>query len=347
MTGAVKLSTERVTLPTGQPTFSAGAGRAMLDAFGRLGHDVPSLLSAAGLRSADLDDPDARIPCSALGAVFGVAQQRRPLVNLNLRLAQETPLGAYPLIDYLIVTSSTVGEGMRRYARHALLTGAPIHVDIHEGERPIRVVVDCPGGNSEYAVSLNLLHLGREAAGTLRAEYVSFAHQPEDPAAFEAAFGCPVRVGAPWSGFALSPESWTLPMRRRDPALQSVLERHAAETLARIPSGDDVVSELRRVLAKRVSGGETRASAVARDLGTSTRTLQRRLAAAGTSYQEVLDRSRCEAADRHLVETSLSIAEVSWLVGYSEPSAFHRAFKRWRGVSPQTFRQQGHPTPSP
>jgi AraC-like DNA-binding protein len=322
------------------PTFSAGSVRALLIAFERLGHDVPSLLNAGGLGPADLDDPDRRIPCAAMGAVFGAAQQRRPIRNLSLRLAQETPLGAFPLIDYLIVTSSTVGEGMRRYARYALLTGAPLHVDLREDERPLRVVVDSQGPSPEYTISLTVLHLRREAAGELRAAYVSFAHPLDDPAAFEAALGCPVRENASWSGFALSAEAWQLPMRRRDPSLQSVLERHAAEVIAKIPAGDGVVSELRRVLARRVAGGDTRVSEAARTLGTSVRTLQRRLAAAGASYQQVLDESRCEVAEKHLADASLSIAEVSWLIGYSEPSAFHRAFKRWRGVSPQAFRRE-------
>ena len=323
-----------------QPTFSAGSVRGLLAAFERLGHDGPSLLSAGGVRPSDLDDPDARIPCAALGAVFGEAQRRRPLKNLWFRLAQETPLGAYPLIDYLIVTSSTVGEGMRRYARNAVLTGAPLHIELREDERPIRMIFDSSGENSEYSIALSLLHLRREAAGAFRAEYVSFAHQPDDVAALEEAFGCPVHVKAAWSGIALSPEAWQLPFRRRDPILQGVLERHAADVIGKIPSGDDVATELRRVLASRVAGGDTRVGAVARDLGVSVRTLQRRLAADGVSYQEILDRSRCEIAERHLGDASLSIAEVSWLLGYSEPSAFHRAFKRWRGISPQAFRQQ-------
>jgi AraC-like DNA-binding protein len=340
MTSAVNRLTDRATAPVAQPTLSAGAVRGLLAAFERLGHDVPTLLSAGGIRPADLDDPDGLIPCAAFGALLGVAQQRRPLKNLWLRLAQETPLGAYPLIDYLIVTSSSVGEGMRRYARNARLTGAALRIEIREDERPIRVIIECPGSDPEYSICLSLLHLRREAAGSLRAEYVSFAHQPDDPAEFEEAFGCPVHVNAAWSGIALSLEAWQLPFRRRDPILQGVLERHAAEVLARIPAGDDVVSGLRRVLAKRVAGGDTHVSAVARDLGTSARTLQRRLADAGVSYQAILDQSRCEAAERHLGDASLSIAEVSWLLGYSEPSAFHRAFKRWRGVSPQAFRQQ-------
>jgi AraC-like DNA-binding protein len=72
----------------------------------------------------------------------------------------------------------------------------------------------------------------------------------------------------------------------------------------------------------------------------SARTLQRRLSAAGLSYQELLDVVRRETAEKCMMDSSLSIGEVAYLVGYSEPAAFHRAFKRWTGITPQAFRER-------
>jgi AraC-like DNA-binding protein len=315
----------------------------MLSALDRVGHNVAALLAAAGLRAADFDDPDGRVACSAMGALFAAAQAARPGEALSLRLAQETTLGAYPLLDYLIVTSSTVGEGMRRYARHAQLTGAPLVIALHEEERPIRVEIGMPGSDADYSVLLALFHLGREVPG-FRADYVSFTGPCADASAYEATLGYPVRSGADWSGFAVSASTWSLPFRRRDPVLQAVLEQHAAEVLARIPARRDVVDDVRRVLARRVSGGDTRLASVARELGASTRTLQRRLAEAGAAFQAVLDECRLAAAERHLQDASLSIAEIAWLVGYSEPSAFDRAFRRWRGVAPLVYRRRARGT---
>jgi AraC-like DNA-binding protein len=119
-----------------------------------------------------------------------------------------------------------------------------------------------------------------------------------------------------------------------------VLERHAKEIIACLAAGDNVIIETRRVIMSRIAQGETEIQSVARCLATSARTLQRRLSAAGTSYQELLDSTRCEAASRYLQDRRLSISEVAYLLGYSEPSAFHRAFKRWNGLTPQEFRQQ-------
>jgi len=119
-----------------------------------------------------------------------------------------------------------------------------------------------------------------------------------------------------------------------------LLERQANHILSGLPRTDDVSVKVRRALALLVAGGDTTIGRVARDLGTSRRTLQRRLASAGVSYQDLLDEARREAAERYLSESPLSIAELAYLLGYSEPSAFHRAFKRWFGQSPLAFRER-------
>ena len=101
---------------------------------------------------------------------------------------------------------------------------------------------------------------------------------------------------------------------------------------------------MRRALASRVGGGDTRIQTIARTLATSARSLQRRLAAAGVSYQQLLDLARKDAAERYLTDSPLSIGEVAYLLGYSEPAAFNRAFRRWHKETPQAFRQR---RPSP
>jgi AraC-like DNA-binding protein len=83
-----------------------------------------------------------------------------------------------------------------------------------------------------------------------------------------------------------------------------------------------------------------RIQTVARVLATSARSLQRRLAAAGVSYQQLLDLARKDAAERHLTDSLLSIADVAYSLGYSEPAAFNRAFRRWHKDTPQAFRQR-------
>ena len=131
-----------------------------------------------------------------------------------------------------------------------------------------------------------------------------------------------------------------IPLKRRDPALAKWLERQAADVLAHLPADGDVRDEVRSVLSNQLMVGDMQIDVAARRLATTPRTLQRRLARAGTSFEALRDEARREAARRYVAETTLTIAEVTYLLGYSEPTAFHRAFKRWHRTTPQAFRER-------
>ena len=110
--------------------------------------------------------------------------------------------------------------------------------------------------------------------------------------------------------------------------------------MARLPRMEGVALDVRRALASRIGGGDTRIQTIARTLAMSARSLQRRLAVAGVSYQQLLDLARKDAAERYLTDSLLSIGEVAYLLGYSEPAAFNRAFRRWHKETPQAFRRR-------
>ena len=347
MTVAAKPLTDRArrTRASGNASGVAESARnlhAYVDALRQLGYDADGLLRHAGLHAADLEDPDGWIPCGAVGAVFGAAFAQRPLRNAGLQIALKTSIGAFPLIDYLVLTSDTVGAGLQQLARCFRLVTSGVSLECRADETPIRAVYEGgPGGSlqHEFGIALCLRHLRSETNGAFRAEYASFAHCPDDVAEFERALDCPVRVRASWNGWAMSREVWNLPLRRRDPILRELLERQATAALDRQPSTSGVALDVRRTLISRLTTGDTSIEAIARALAVSVRSLQRRLAEEGQSYQALVDATRREAAERYLSDSALSIAEVGFLLGYSEAAAFHRAFKRWTGVTPQQFRR--------
>jgi len=312
-----------------------------VEALERLGYCMGPLLADAGIERAALNDPDGRIPVTAWASMFRRALEQRPMKNAGMRLATATPFGAYPLIDYLVATSESVGEGLGRLARYLRLAEPRSVPFLCEDEDPIRVVLeghDTPF-SAEFTVTLNLLHCREETEGRFRATYASFCHEPDDVEEMQRLLGCPVHTKASWNGWALSHEVWQLPLRRRDPALSTLLERLADESIACLPPTRGVALDVRRALTSRI-GGDTRIEAIARSLGTSSRSLQRRLANAGVSYQQLLDVTRKDAAERYLTDSLLSIAEVAYLLGYSEPASFNRAFRRWHSETPQAFRER-------
>jgi AraC-like DNA-binding protein len=312
MTAGANPLTSRATNPgTSGPPTPAVQFRAFVDAFERLGYDVSRLLADIGVKRSELDDPDALIPCATTGALFERSQHMRPLKNLWTRLAAETPLGTFRLLDYLILTSDTVGDGFKQNARYFGLVGAPFVLDIRDDEDPIRVIFvnsgHVPAESVEYGVTLDVRGYRAETENEVMFAYVSFVHEPDDVTEIEGLLGCPVRAGAAWAGLALSRDAWRIPLRRRDPMLRSVLESQADAISSHLPALEGVAVDVRRVLTSRLARGEVDIDAVARELGMSARTLQRRLSSTGLTYHALLDFVRRETAEKCIADSSLSI----------------------------------------
>ncbi|MFL6417213.1 MAG: helix-turn-helix domain-containing protein [Bryobacteraceae bacterium] len=320
----------------------SGNLRGMFGALERLGYDIDSLLAPFGLTRNDLDDPDGQLPARVCAEIFGAIQRERRVKNLALCIAVETPIGAYPLLDYLVCSAESVGEGFKQIARYLGLVNPSVHLVFREEESAIRVLVEgsIDPFTVELTVSLSILRLRRESGDQLHVECIWFRHEPEEASAFHTVFDCEVETRSSWSGFALTREAWELPLRRSDPFLRNWLERKAAQILARQEGQEGVATEVRRLLTAPASGSGTSIETVARSLAMSPRTLQRRLSGEGTSFDSLREEMRKQTAETFLADRTLSVAEVAFLLGFSEPGAFHRAFKRWHNTTPDAFRKQ-------
>jgi len=317
--------------------------RGMFGALERLGYDIDLLLAPFGLSRADLDDPDGRLPAQACAGIFAAIQNERRVKNPALCVSLETPIGANPLLDYLICSSESVGEGLKQLARYVSLVNPSIRLVFLEEEDPIRVLVEgsIDPFTVELTVSLSLLRLTRESGDQLQVARICFRQEPDDASAFQSVLHSEVETQSSWSGFALTREAWQLPLRRRDPLLRHWLEHKAAQILARQAGQEGVAMEVRRLLATTASGGSIMSiGTAARRLAMSPRTLQRRLSEEGTSFDILREETRKQTSEVLLSDRTLSVGEVALLLGFSEPGAFHRAFKRWNNTTPDAFRKQ-------
>jgi AraC-like DNA-binding protein len=274
--------------------------------------------------------------------IFAAIKGEQRVQNLALCIAVETPIGAYPLLDYLICSSESVGEGLKQLARYLGLVNPAVHLVFREEEDPIRVLVEgsIDPFTVELTVSLSVLRLMRESGDQLQVARICFRHEPDDASAFQSVLRSEVETQSSWSGFALTREAWRLPLRRRDPLLRNWLERKAAQILASQAGQEGVAREVRRLLAAPANGSSMSIGTVARRLAMSPRTLQRRLSEEGTSFDTLREEMRKQTAEILLKDRTLSVGEVAFLLGFSEPGAFHRAFKRWHNTTPDAFRKQ-------
>jgi AraC-like DNA-binding protein len=168
---------------------------------------------------------------------------------------------------------------------------------------------------------------------------VDFAHAgPADVRPYEHWFGCPVRFDQPEALVRVGLDLLASPLKSPDPALMLVLEQHADRLLAQMPQQEQIVEKVRKVIAHALREGEPDIERISAKLATSSRTLQRRLQQAGTGFREELNLVRYELALSYLRDPRLQIVEIALLLGYSEHSAFTRAFRERTGSTPHQFR---------
>jgi AraC-like DNA-binding protein len=263
--------------------------------------------------------------------------------DLGLHMAQTLPGGALDLLEYAFRSSSTFESALDQLARYgrATIDRLSTHVAV---EGP--ALFFTWGGPTErhrveFALAL-VVRLGRQTTGTsLSPLDVRFSH-PAPASLFEhrAFFRAVPRFDEPANQLVFARSDTARPLRSADPALAGVVRRRLAKMLAQLPRPDETAAaQVRSVLLDSLAGRPPTADAVARQVGLSGRTFHRRLRAEGTSFGHILDTVRTEIATALLREPGIGIAEIAFLLGYSEQAAFHRSFRRWTGQTPLGFRR--------
>jgi AraC-like DNA-binding protein len=160
---------------------------------------------------------------------------------------------------------------------------------------------------------------------------------PADLQSYQDAFKCPLRFNAPVNALLFAPTDVTLSLPTANAQLVGVHERIASEHLQRLDHAQ-TCHRTRAVIIRHLQDGEPRRPKIAAVLGMSERTLQRRLTAEGTSFQLLLDDTRRELARHYLGQKTVSLADIAYLLGFSDQSSFFRASRRWFGSSPRDYR---------
>lgn len=177
-----------------------------------------------------------------------------------------------------------------------------------------------------------------------RPDAVYFKHPPpSDISAHESWFECPVQFGADRDALEVSDQLLETPNRLGDQSISGFFDNHLEAELAKLKGDAGLAQRVRIQVSSALSEGLPLISDVAQRLGMSGRSLQRRLSERGYAYQDIVDSARRELAERLLCNTQYSLAEVAFLTGFAEQSTFSRAFKRWKGQTPRSYRLSVQP----
>ncbi len=317
---------------------------------GRRGLGTEVVCRAAQIDPRWLDEPSSRVPASAMERLWAAGEQLTGDADLGLHSAEEYNPGALSIVGYVILSCRTAGDALARLARYAPLLNEGLRVSVHhEAGKTF-----CRFGAADGADSF-LHRTPRQATETLAAGIVltlrRLATQPPEPTAVSfchaappstaehlRVFGAAVRFDQPENAVVYPSAALAAGMLSADPALLDVFESDARRRLEQLKSHGAVSARVQTILGARLKGELPSLASIASELAMSERAIQRSLSEERTSYREIVDDVRKGLALAHLSRPGATAADVAFLLGFSEPSAFTRAFRRWTGSSPTQFR---------
>jgi AraC-like DNA-binding protein len=299
--------------------------------------------AATDLTPELVGDDDVRISPAQFCVAWAEAIRLTRDPQLALALASATPPGAFGIVEYVCRAAPTLGDALRQWVRYLNLLDDAVEValEVEEDRAYVRVVreSDAPAPAShELCFALVARHARQLATSPFRVVAVELAHSG-DPAAYRAWFEAPVVFGADQTQLVLPRAALETALATSDPQLLSILTRAASDLVRRGVADPTIAAQVARVLQEELRSDHGTIEHVAKRIGMTARSLQRRLRDESTSFQALREQVRQELAQRYL-EERLSISEISFLLGFSEPSAFFRAFKRWTGLTPVEARRR-------
>lgn len=310
--------------------------------------DPEPLLRKAGLTLGQIEDVGARLKVRSQIVFLNLAAEALQDPYLGFHLARDFDLRGIGLLYYVLSSSDTLGDAIRRAARYGAIVNEGIAVRCVDFGK-MKIVFEhtgVPRYDDRHQIEFwttAFCRVGRElTAQPLKLARVQFIHPRDERGSPIGSFlGCPVEFGAEADLVEFADASGDMRLVNADPYLNKLLSRYCDEALAarKVPQGSLRLS-VENAIVPLLPHGKPRAGEIARKLSISQRTLTRHLASDGLTFAQVLDELRCDLAKRYLGEAHISISRIAWLLGFQEISAFTHAFKRWSGKTPRHARAE-------
>ena len=328
------------------PSAAGGISRIVCARLRAAGLELAPLLTRAGLKIQEIDDPEVRVEAAAQSKLLGIAAGELQDDLLGFHLARDLELREAGLIYYILASSQNIAEAMGNAARFSKLNNEGI--ELHYRTDPATVIglsyvgIDRLSDVQQMEFwSFVVVRLCRQLTdGRLAPRQLKVRHfRQATPPEFRSFLGCDMNFGADVDEIIFPEVVGRLPIVGADAHLNRLLTGYAEDALAhRTPLGSHIRSSVERTIAPLLPHGNATAPAVARQLGMSSRTLARSLSAENLTFSVILDQYRADLAMAYLRHGDLTISQIAWLLGYREVSTFTHAFKRWTGMTPRQFR---------
>jgi AraC-like DNA-binding protein len=321
----------------------------LASALATLGFDANAVLRLCGLTWQDLEEKegdDRRLPLDAVHSFWHAAVAVTGDENIGVRVGALARVETFGVLGYIGRSSATLGDALLKTARYIRLWNAATGLSLLvEGDDAVlwyrSLAPERPHPAGGDTVMTSLLVLSRQLTGRhVMPSEARFAHPaPSNDAPYREIFGSSAKFDRSEYGLVFRPDILTLPITTFDSELGERLTQEASALVDALPVTASFSRRVRALLTAELRGGNPLSENIAAQLGVHPKTLTRRLRDEGTSHRELLDTLRRELAERYVSASELNVSEVAFLLGFSDTSAFNKAFKRWFGVAPVAFRR--------
>jgi AraC-like DNA-binding protein len=297
-------------------------------------------------------DPEGRIPIDAAHRLVEEQIAQTGDEDLGIKAAQLTGVGSGGALDYAMSSAGTVREAVEVGARYTRLFSDSLRVILDvQGESAIvklGTTIPAPRAVPEFAMAVWFINHTHLPLGDSPRIECFFEHDaPRNSDQYDRTYGkAELTFGAPFYGFSFAREYLDAPLATADPSVHRMLCDHVASMISRLEDRVPVAIRVRDLAMKQLFGGVLSVSAIAREMKMSARTLTSKLELEGTTFRATIDDLRRDLAFRYLRHQGVSHSEIAFRLGFAHVEGFYRAFKRWTGLTPLSYRKVVRTSPS-
>lgn len=340
------MTTDRKVPPPGGVIASLYA-RGLIDYLRTRGVDPDLLYGPARVTQLDAGRGHEEIPLAEWISMFDLAIAHCRDPALPLKAGASLHVRHLGVLGHVLMNCETLGEVAAQLARYIRLLGQIGQPEVRVQDERVHLLwrwpYDTPPEPSvaQFMLGARAMFM-RWLSDRPALRYDAHLHfpQPADITAYEQVFGGTLKFGQCDSKMVFPVAYMQLPVANADEDLRRQVEARAQSMLRRLSGEPELLRELKTVLSRNLANGRVALGDSAAALELTPRTLQRRLEAFGQSYQRVLDEVRRNAAENLLRDPHVSLTQIAFLLGYTEQSTFHNAFRRWTKLSPGVYRKR-------
>jgi AraC-like DNA-binding protein len=308
--------------------------------------DIDAFLRSLGVDPETVKAPDTRLPIETYLLIQDEAAEYVHDPYFGLHMGEYAEPGSWSILGYMMMNCRNLGEAIEKSGRYSRIIGNLIDARVQPRFNKARVVFFTPPHAPKMsrhcfeATFSSSVRMMRSLTGVeLSPLEVTFMYpEPASRSEYERIFRCPVRFGQKDNSFTVDMKIADIPIRMANPALLEHFEKYAQDFLAEMDRDDEHTQAVTKIILSKLDDEDLSIHKVAREMAVSVRTLQKHLEDEGVVFSDLHRDIRHRLAQKYLRE-NYTVEQITYLLGFSEPSVFRKAFKKWSGVTPREYRE--------